>query len=345
MQRCIDLATLAEGNTSPNPMVGAVIVHEGRVIGEGYHSEAGKPHAEVMAVKSVSENDLYKLKSSVLYVNLEPCCHHGKTPPCTDLILKHQIPHVVTGSLDPNPQVAGKGLQLLQSQGIKVTTGVLEQACKVLNKRFFCLHKKKRPYITLKWAQTANGFFAPLDTSQKWITSSQANLITHYWRSKEDAILIGTNTALQDNPELNVRHVEGKNPIRIVIDENLSLPGDLKLFSGSQPTIIVNAKKNAEYGHLTFLKLNFDGQFLSNLMHALYKAHLQSIIIEGGVFTLKKFIEAGFWDEAKIWTAHQNWENGIPAPVIDSATEMVYDTGQDILSIVKNENKVKRSGE
>lgn len=340
MQRCIDLALLGAGRVTPNPMVGAVIVYQDKIIGEGYHEKYGQAHAEVNAVNNVFKNfpdAANLLKKSTIYVSLEPCAHFGKTPPCADLIIKHQIPTVVIGCRDPFDQVDGKGTEKLRSAGINVIENVLTEACFDLNKRFFTRVKKQRPFIILKWAQTTNGYFAPLNGTKKWITSNPSKILVHKWRSEEDAVLVGKNTALADNPELNVRLWGGKNPIRIALDRNLELPDNLHLFDQSQKTIIFNARKTDLKENIKFLELeDFDSLLPQLICYQLYLMDVQSILIEGGAKTLDLFIKAGLWDEARIFTGPENWDDGLRAPIISGTILEEYPVGQDMLKIYKN---------
>ena len=323
MQRCLELATLGAGQVSPNPMVGAVIVHDGKIIGEGYHRKYGEAHAEVNAVNHVLERFPAEaeslLKASIIYVSLEPCAHYGKTPPCADLIIKHQIPHVAIGCRDPFDQVNGKGIEKLNQAGIETITGVLEQECRHLNRRFFTRVQQHRPYIILKWAQTKDGFFAPEEQQQFWITGPEAKKLVHKWRSEEDAILIGKNTAAVDNPQLNTRLWPGKSPKRIVIDRKLELDRSLNLFDQSIETIVFNEVKTDLEGNIKYIALeDFNYYVPQYIVYQLYLQDIQSVIIEGGAQTLDSFIEAGLWDEARIFTGNVFLGKGIKAPVINS---------------------------
>lgn len=340
MQRCIELASQGIGFVSPNPMVGAVIVHNERIIGEGYHQKYGEAHAEVNAVNqalSRNENGAELLAESTLYVSLEPCAHYGKTPPCADLIIKHHIPKVVIGTRDPFEEVDGKGIEKLQAAGIGVTTGILEDKCKWLNRRFFTRVKQHRPYIILKWAQTPDGFFAPSDGSQFWITGLEARKLVHQWRSEEDAVLVGKNTAIADNPQLNVRYAPGKNPKRIVIDRRLELRNKLHLFDHSVETIVFNEVKTDIDGNIKYIALEDFGRYVPQyILYQLYLQDIQSVIIEGGAQTLKSFIDAGLWDEARIFTGVNEIDHGIAAP---RARGRVYDEleiGADKLIVLLN---------
>jgi diaminohydroxyphosphoribosylaminopyrimidine deaminase/5-amino-6-(5-phosphoribosylamino)uracil reductase len=339
MQRCIELAELGKGSVSPNPMVGAVIVMDTTIIGEGYHHKYGEAHAEVNAINQVISTfsdyaDL--LDQSVLYVSLEPCAHYGKTPPCADLIIKHRIPNVVVGCRDPFDQVNGKGIEKLIDAGINVTIGVLEKECQWLNRRFFTRVQKHRPYIILKWAQTADGFFAPDDNSQHWITGIESRKLVHQWRSEEDAVLVGKNTAAIDNPQLNVRYGTGKSPKRVVIDRKLELSPELNIFDQSIETLIFNEIRTDIEGKNKYIALeDFDRYVPEYILYQLYLQDIQSVIIEGGAHTLNKFIEAGLWDEARIFTGNTNLKKGIRAPFITGeAGETLI--GADKLRVVVN---------
>jgi len=339
MRRALQLAKLGAGFVSPNPMVGAVIVCNDKIIGEGYHQKYGQAHAEVNAVNQALNNfsnaaDLFK--QATIYVTLEPCAHYGKTPPCADLLIKHQIPNVVIGCRDPFDQVNGRGIEKLINAGISVTVGILEVECLDLNKRFFTKVQKQRPYIILKWAQTGDGFFAPADNSQFWITGEASRRLVHRWRGEEDAILIGKNTALIDNPQLNVRYGPGKSPKRVVIDRNLELPPDLNLFDNSVETFVFNAIKTDANGSVKYISLeDFDNFVPQYILFQLYLQDVQSVIIEGGAKTLGTFIDAGLWDEARIFTGKVTLKSGVKAPVIEGDIISEDNVGEDKLRIVK----------
>ena len=340
MRRCLDLAALGRGMVSPNPMVGAVIVHDGNVIGEGYHQKYGGPHAEVNAVNDALKrfgNAEELLRQSTIYVSLEPCAHYGKTPPCADLIIKHRIPKVVVGCRDPFDQVDGKGIEKLQAAGIEVTLSVLEQECRDLNRRFFTRVQKHRPYIVLKWAQTADGFFAPNDNSQFWITGIESRKLVHQWRVEEDAVLVGKNTAAIDNPQLNVRYAEGRNPKRVVIDRKLELDHSLHLFDNAVETLIFNQVETKTVGKNKYIALeDFDRYVPQYIMYQLYLQDIQSVIVEGGAHTLRTFIEAGMWDEARVFTGTTVLEKGIAAPLITGTLSEKLQCGDDLLEIWYN---------
>ena len=316
MQRCLQLAQKAGGMTWPNPMVGCVIVHQGRIIGEGFHIKAGYPHAEVNAINSVSNHEL--LKESTLYVNLEPCAHYGRTPPCSLLIIEKQIPRVVIGCVDSFSAVAGKGIEMMRENGIEVVVGVCEDDSRALNRRFFTFHEKKRPYIILKWAQSADGYLDAIRgrKPQKpvWLTNEWARKYVHKQRSEEMAILIGTNTALLDNPSLTVRKWFGKQPIRVVIDRDLKLPQHLTLFSDGGDTLVINAIKTQTEENIRFFCIDFSDDFVHHLTALLYQQGIQSLIVEGGRDTLLSFINEGLWDEAFVYHGATLLQDGIAAP-------------------------------
>lgn len=314
MGRCIQLAKLAAGNVAPNPMVGAVLVFENKIIGEGYHQKYGEAHAEVNCINNVQEKNKTLIEKSTIYVSLEPCAHHGKTPPCADLIIKNKIKKVVIGCQDIYKEVAGKGIEKLQNAGAEVITGILEKECKDLNKRFFTFHQKQRPYIILKWAQSANGKIGSNNNERILISNDYSNGLVHNWRAEEAAILVGTNTALKDNPSLTTRLWKGNNPVRIVIDKELKLPSGSKLFSKETNTVIFNFVKNTVEENLNFVKI-LKENFLQEMLFSLYRLNIQSVLVEGGAKTLQYFIDAGFWDEARVITNEKMViENGIAAP-------------------------------
>lgn len=313
MQRAIDLARMGIGNVSPNPRVGCVIMHDGVIIGEGWHEKYGQAHAEVNAIESVADKLL--LPSSALYVNLEPCSHTGKTPPCADLLIKHKLKRVVIANEDPNPLVAGRGIEKLKGAGINVSLGVLEEEGADLNRRFFTFFKKKRPYIILKWAQTRDGFVARSNFDSKWISNELSRQMVHKWRAEEDAILVGTRTAIHDNPRLNVRAWTGRNPARIVIDRNLSLDSRLHLFDGSQRTLCYNSIKDEQSDNLEFVRLS--QCTVSEIIEDLFKRNIQSIIVEGGANTLNDFITCDLWDEARVFVSSNSFNEGIKGPLLD----------------------------
>ncbi len=318
MNRCIGLAKLAAGNVAPNPMVGAVLVHDGKIIGEGYHKKFGEPHAEVNCINSVKDEKKKLINKSTLYVTLEPCSHFGKTPPCVDLIIKNKIPKVVIGCKDVYKEVDGKGIKKLQEAGIEVITGILEKECIELNKRFFTFHQKQRPYIILKWAESTNGKIGS-NSERVLISNEYTNRLVHKWRSEESAILIGTNTALLDDPSLTTRLWQGNNPVRLVIDMNLRLPSYLKIFNKETKTIIFNKQKHEENGNVIFYKID-EENFLPQLLKALYELQIQSVLVEGGAKLLQSLIDEGLWDEVrKIKNEKLKIKNIIYAPELKNA--------------------------
>ena len=304
MQRCLQLARCGAGSTSPNPMVGAVIVCDGRIIGEGYHIRAGEPHAEVNAVNSVAEADRHLLSRSTMYVSLEPCSHYGKTPPCCDMIIARGIARVVIGTADPNPQVDGAGIERMRSAGIDVTVGVLEEECLRLNHAFFTSQIYKRPYVTLKWAQSADGFIDLLREGGQAvkISSPVSQVAVHRLRAQNIAILVGRHTALLDDPSLNIRHWAGRSPLRLVIDKNGTLPADLKIFDGTLPTVVYTAcEKEDKVGkNIEQVVLDFNEPLLPQILAHLNGRRVDSLLVEGGATLLQSFIKASLWDEARV---------------------------------------------
>ena len=335
MKRCLELAQKGAGLVSPNPMVGCVIVYEGEIIGEGFHQEYGEGHAEVNAINSINDKSL--LNKSTLYVNLEPCAHFGKTPPCSNLIIENKIPKVVIGCVDSFSEVFGKGIEKMINEGIEVIVGMLEKESRELNKRFFTFHEKNRPYVILKWAESKDGFIAPNNQNKPfWMTSSESKKLVHQWRREEDAILVGRITAQKDNPFLTVREVQGENPIRIVIDKNLKLSSGLNLFDSNAKTLIFNTIKNDETNSNIFIKTSFTNLVL-NVLKELHKQNIQSVIIEGGTITLQSFIDAKLWDEARIFTTNKELNDGVKSPNIEG--KMLFETvlEGDKLEIIKND--------
>ncbi len=315
MLRCIQLAKLGAGYVAPNPMVGAVLVYNEIIIGEGYHKQYGKPHAEVNCINSVAENDLEFVPLSTLYVSLEPCTHFGKTPPCSDLVIEKKIPKVVVGCCDPFVEVNGKGVDKLRHAGITVLTGILEKECANLNKRFFTFHNQGRPFIILKWAQSNNCKIANEDRSRVHISNEFTNRMVHQWRGEEAAILVGTNTAMLDNPALNVRLASGENPVRLVIDRNLRLHSSLCLFDQTQPTIVFNQLKHEQDGNILFYKLTDDENMIQQVLFGCHQMNIQSIIVEGGARLLQSFIDEDLWDEAWVITNDEIMiRDGLQAP-------------------------------
>ncbi|AQY22512.1 bifunctional diaminohydroxyphosphoribosylaminopyrimidine deaminase/5-amino-6-(5-phosphoribosylamino)uracil reductase RibD [Riemerella anatipestifer] len=332
ISRCIALAEKARGNTYPNPLVGAVIVHNGIIIGEGYHHKAGEPHAEINAINSVENKGL--LKESTIYVSLEPCSHFGRTPPCAAKITEIGFKKVVIGSADSNEKVSGKGKKMIEEAGIEVVDKVLEEQCRWLNRRFFTFHEKKRPYIILKWAESNDGFidrnFAPMP-----ISNVLASQYVHKMRTEEHAILVGTQTALNDNPTLDVRHLDGRNPIRVLIDLELKVPQSFNIFNTNAPTIIFNLYKNCEQDHLKWIKIDREN-FLEELMCHLYEQQIQSIIIEGGSKMLNTFIEAQLWDEVVVIKApNLTLNNGTKAPIFNEKPYRQKQMRDNVLNFYK----------
>jgi diaminohydroxyphosphoribosylaminopyrimidine deaminase/5-amino-6-(5-phosphoribosylamino)uracil reductase len=319
IKRCIELAKNGLGTTYPNPMVGSVIVYNNEIIGEGWHRKSGEPHAEVNAINSVKDKSL--LSKSTIYVSLEPCSHFGKTPPCCDLIIKHKIANVVVGIIDPNSKVSGTGIKRLEENGVNVIVGILENECHELNKRFFTFHNKKRPYIILKWAESLDGFIAPQSKNKKepvWISNAFSRQLVHKWRSEEQAILVGTNTVLEDNPKLDVRDWTGENPIRIVLDKNGRIDKNHYVKDGQTKTIVITAQENLTSSENCIYEYAiFDDKLTKNILHILHKYGIQSILIEGGRHTLQTFIDDNLWDEAKVFIGDIHLKKGISAPILN----------------------------
>ena len=331
MYRCLELAQLGAGSVAPNPMVGAVLVYNDRIIGEGFHQQYGKTHAEPNCIASVKEEDKNLIEKSTLYVSLEPCAHFGKTPPCADLLIEKKIPKVVIGCRDPFFEVNGKGIEKLKAAGVQIEFGILEKECREHNKRFFTFHIYHRPYVVLKWAQTLDNKIANEDYTRILISNEYTNRIVHKWRAEELAIAIGTNTALFDDPELTTRLSPGNNAVRVVIDMDLRLSGNLKLFDPLAPTIVFNTKQHnlpLEKISITELKqigigyyqVTGDVSIVHQMLNALYKMNIQSLIVEGGAYLLQSFIDEGVWDEARIITNEQmSVRPGLPAPQLKTA--------------------------
>jgi len=332
MQRCLALALKGKTKVKPNPMVGCVIVHKGKIIGESYHKEFGKAHAEVNAINSVKDYSL--LKESTLYVNLEPCAHHGKTPPCSDLIVAKKLKRVVVGCKDSFAKVAGKGIEKMQKAGIEVNVGILEDESLKLNKAFFTFHQKRRPYIILKWAQTLDGY---IDVKRKptdpigvnWITDTNLKLIVHKWRSEEDAILVGAGTAINDNPELNTREWFGKNPLRILLSEYDKINFSSKLLDNTTKTLVFTNKDIEDKENIQFLKISFKENTLNHLLDILYKKEIQTIIIEGGQNALQSFIDSNLWDEARVLIGNKTFGEGLKAPIFNKKHNEIYSYSDD----------------
>ena len=352
IQRTLELARRGGVAASPNPLVGCCIVHENRVIGEGWHQRYGEAHAEVNAVASVQPKDRHLIEKSTLYVNLEPCCYHGNTPPCTDLILRHLIPRVVICNLDPNPRIAGEGVKRLRAQGVDVHTGILAHEGAWLNRRFFITHKEKRPYIILKFAQSADGFISKKG-EQTWISGKVAKRLTHKWRSEEDAILIGTNTAEVDNPQLTNRLWVGEEqPIRMILDKTTRLSSKLNVFTDDAATwIFFDPKISTDYyalmnhldGKRDWMLIVDEIDSSKNILHQVlehcYKSKIKSIIVEGGAQLLQSFISENLWDEARIFTASHNLSEGVSAPQISGEIVQQINVENDKLTVLTRQLK------
>lgn len=331
MQRCIDLARLGQGYVAPNPMVGAIVVYDGKIIGEGYHHKFGAAHAEVEAIQSVKEQQL--LVEATVYVSLEPCAHVGKTPPCADLLIEKHVKKVVIGCVDSFSKVSGKGIERLKNAGIEVVVGILEKECRELNKRFFTFHEKQRPYVILKWAQSKDGFLDKLRRNDEkgvhWISSPETKALVHKWRSEEQSILVGRKTVQNDNPTLTVREFSGENPIRILIDSQLQLKSEYNIFSDEAPTIVFNRIKNDKVGSVEWIKIaETDTQLI---LDELYKRNIQSVFVEGGSRTLQYFIFGNVWDEARVIVGNTNLLEGTKAPVIAKTPQFSYPFSSDII--------------
>lgn len=333
MARTLELAGLGLGNVSPNPLVGCVILHEDRIIGEGWHEEYGGPHAEVNALRTVRDKEL--LKNCTVFVNLEPCAHHGKTPPCADLLINHGVKKVTIANRDSNPLVAGRGITKLKDSGIEVITGLLEREGRALNRRFFTFVEKRRPHIILKWAQTSDGFIARQNFDSKWISNTFSRQLVHRWRSEEDAVLVGARTAMVDDPILNVRDWTGRNPKRIVIDRSLSLDRGLHLFDGSQATICYNTRRNEVQQNVALVQLS-EEHFIEALVEDLHTRNIQSVLVEGGSVTLGMFLDAGLWDEARVFVSDQAFGAGVRAPVMSGNFEGEESVVNDTLRFYHN---------
>ncbi len=324
MQQCLELAKKALGETYPNPMVGAVIVYKNQIIGKGLHKKAGLAHAEINAINSVADKSL--LSKSTLYVNLEPCSHFGKTPPCVESIKKYKIPRVIIGSIDPNPKVAGRGIKALELSGCEVSHGILKKESDFLNRRFFTFHKKKRPYIILKWAQTSDYYIAPIKNKNKkghvfWITNNKSLKRVHQWRSQETAILVGVQTIIDDNPKLTTRHCEGLDPLRLILDPQNRTPRKSLVYNDNNPTLFFNQlieihNNNNNNNNKRFIRL--DPFNLNTLMKYCFNDNMQSIIVEGGKKTIQNFIDVNLWDESRVFTANKKLNRGILAPKLNS---------------------------
>jgi len=344
MRRCLELAQLGAGLVSPNPMVGSMLVQQGRIISEGYHQKFGGPHAEAWVVADVLSRygaDAAALfRTSTMYVSLEPCAHYGKTPPCAQLLADHHVGRVVVACRDPFSQVNGQGIQLLKDAGVEVVEGVLEEEARWVNRRFMTRVGNQRPYVILKWAQTVDGYLAPADRTQRWITGPVAKQLVHRWRSEEDAVLVGAQTALADRPQLTVREWKGRNPKRLLIDPQLAVPADSPLFDGSAETIVFNASRSDWTDHVKYIELeDMDWYLPQKILYQLYLMDVQSVLVEGGRKTLDLFIESGLWDEARVFTSSDTWGAGIPSPSLQTAVSANYDAGKDQLAIYYRNHK------
>ncbi|MBT8322953.1 MAG: bifunctional diaminohydroxyphosphoribosylaminopyrimidine deaminase/5-amino-6-(5-phosphoribosylamino)uracil reductase RibD [Eudoraea sp.] len=343
MARCIEIGKNAMGTAAPNPMVGAVLVHENKIIGEGYTSPYGGPHAEVNAINAVRDHST--LRKATLYVSLEPCSHHGKTPPCADLILQKKIPRVVIGLKDPHEKVAGLGIERLQKAGCEVITGILEKKCREHHRRFLTYHEKKRPYIILKWAQSTDGFLAPEQAKRKhspqpyWISCGASRQLVHKWRGEEQAIMVGTNTVLQDNPSLTTRNWFGKNPLRVLLDRNLRVPGTFKIFEDKAMTLVITTKEAPinKISHIIYEQLP-EGKFEADaILAVLWRRQVSSIIVEGGKQILELFLRAGLWDEARIFSGSIPFNAGLKAPEMGQFEGEDIEIGVDRLKVIRND--------
>jgi diaminohydroxyphosphoribosylaminopyrimidine deaminase/5-amino-6-(5-phosphoribosylamino)uracil reductase len=329
MRRCIELALKGEGFVAPNPMVGAVLVYQDKIIGEGFHQKHGEAHAEVNAIRNVQDKSL--LAKCTLYVSLEPCAHHGKTPPCSDLIIENKIPHVVIGSKDTFSEVNGKGIERLKRNGVNVEYGILEKQCRILNKRFFTFHEKKRPFIVLKWAQTRDGFIDKIrqgnEKGVNWISAPETRTLVHLWRNHEMGIIIGRKTAEIDNPKLTVRDVDGTSPIRIILDPKLNVKFKKKKYIDSSTTLILNTLKNEVDDEDKFIKLpNFE---ISSILKALWDLNIQSVMVEGGSYTLQQFIASDSWDEIRVVEGETYFQEGLKAPFLKNRPIKITQFGKD----------------
>ncbi|MEX0315988.1 MAG: bifunctional diaminohydroxyphosphoribosylaminopyrimidine deaminase/5-amino-6-(5-phosphoribosylamino)uracil reductase RibD [Allomuricauda sp.] len=343
MLRCIQLGKKGLGSTAPNPMVGSVIVYQNQIIGEGFTSPYGEAHAEVNAINSVKDKSL--LSKSTIYVTLEPCSHYGKTPPCADLIVEHQIPEVVIGLKDPHSKVSGKGIEKLKTAGVKVNVGVLEDECRRHHQRFLTYQEKKRPYVILKWAQTLDGFIAP-DTSKReknpqpfWITNTYSKQLVHQWRSEEQAILVGTQTVLEDNPKLTTRNWKGKDPIRVVLDRSLKIPKGFHVLDNSVKTIVLTEVNNkSKYlDDIAYEVVDFSLPLATLICKVLYTYNITSILVEGGSRTIQTFIAENLWDEARVFNGASIFEDGISAPKLSAEPKENNNILSDTLSIYTND--------
>jgi len=332
IRRCFELAKQGLGNVQPNPMVGAVIVYNDQIIGEGYHEKYGQAHAEVNAIQDVlsnHENAIELLKKSTIYVNLEPCAHTGKTPPCADLLIKYKIPNVVISNIDPFGSVNGKGVDKLRKAGVNVITDVLKEEGYEVNKRFFTYHTLQRPYVILKWAESSDRFITIAENKRTSISGEKAKVLNHKWRSEEQAILVGTKTVLVDNPILTVRDWVGNNPIRVIIDKDLKLTKELNIFNSDSKTIVFNNYKTEREDNIQYVQIDFYGLVPQFILYQLYLMEVQSLIIEGGAFTINEFLQYGLWDEIRLLRSKHSLGSGVHAPSLEGRLDYHEDIGDD----------------
>lgn len=339
MQRCLQLAKLGVRNVAPNPMVGAVLVFEDKIIGEGYHKHYGKPHAEVNCIQDALQNHADKIHHSTLYVSLEPCAHYGKTPPCADLIIEHKIPKVIIGCRDSFEKVDGKGIEKLKAAGITVVIGVLEKLSIEVNKAFFTFHSKRRPYIVLKWAQTADEFIASSTNKRLMISNAITNRFVHKWRSETVAIMVGANTVMKDDPLLDNRYWFGLSPKKIIVDPNLKVNRSSRIFDQGDEVLVMNCRKDGKEGNMVYVNVD-SSNFISEMMGKLYQMQIQSVLVEGGAFLLQSFIDAGLWDEARVITNQNLFINeGLSAPKLYGNLKVTETSlEQDKIIFFKNQN-------
>lgn len=342
MQRCLELAAMGNGNVAPNPMVGAVLVYKDTIIGEGHHEQYGEGHGEVNALASVLPENRQFIPESTLYVNLEPCSHYGKTPPCSDLVIAQKIPKVVIACTDPNPQVAGRGIAKLEAAGVEIIRPCLEEKAIELNRRFFTFQSKKRPYIVLKWAQSKDGFMAKKTGEPVWISNALSKRLTHRWRSEESAIMVGRRTAELDNPQLNVRHWTGNSPLRIALDRAKKLPQNLHLFDGNIPTLIFTDKESLKNSteinkeNITYQTIDFSEPILPQILHHLHEQNVLSVLVEGGPKLLNSFIDLNLWDEARIFTGSGFLGDGLAAPNVPVLPNSEEPLSDNLLTTYRN---------
>jgi diaminohydroxyphosphoribosylaminopyrimidine deaminase/5-amino-6-(5-phosphoribosylamino)uracil reductase len=336
MRRCLDLARCAEGCTSPNPMVGAVVVHNGKIIGEGYHLKPGTPHAEVHALNSVKDRDL--LPQATMYVSLEPCSHHGRTPPCADLIIISGIRRVIVGTVDTSDKVSGRGIARLREAGIEVVTDVAGEECREINKRFFTWHERRRPYVILKWARSADGFLDLVrdqgDTAEPhWITGLTERILVHRWRAAEDAIMAGGGTVRTDNPSLDVRLWNGKDPLRVIVSRSGAINPGSKVLDGKVETVVFTSNDKLNLPGVQIVKITDEKNFILEILTTLHSMGIQSLLVEGGAFIISSFLDAGLWDEARRFTGTVSFGGGIPDPFPEFRPEKTVRFEKSILEL------------